>query len=60
MKLFKYMAWFSALMFLGLMTCREIEKLSLLAIPYMAVLAGAFRLLCKELDKEDEYGKRKG
>lgn len=52
MKLFKYMAWFSALMFLGLMTCREIEKLSLLAIPYMAVLAGAFLLLTKELEGE--------
>lgn len=59
MKLFKYMAWFSALMFLGLMTCREIEKLSWLSLPYMAVLAGAIRLLCMELDKEDEYGKRK-
>ena len=60
MKVLKYAAWVSALFFLGLMTCREIEQLSWLSLPYMAVLAGAFRLLCKELDKEDEYGKRKG
>ena len=60
MKMLKYTAWVAALLFLCLMACREIEQLSLLAIPYLAVLAGAFRLLCKELDKEDEYGKRKG
>lgn len=54
MKVLKYTAWFSGLMFLALMACREIEQLSWLAIPYLAVLAGAFRLLMKELDKEDE------
>ena len=59
MKVMKYTCWLSALLFLSLMACREIEQLSWLAIPYMAVLAGAFRLLCKELDKEDDYGKCK-
>ena len=59
MKIGKYTAWFSGLMFLSLMTCREIEQLSWLTLPYTAVLLGAFRLFCKELDKEDEYGKRK-
>ena len=59
MKIGKYTAWVAALLFLCLMACREIEQLSWLALPYMAVLLGAFRLLCKELDKEDEYGKRK-
>lgn len=59
MKIGKYTAWFSGLMFLALMACREIEQLSWLALPYMLVLAGAFRLLCKELEKEDDYGKRK-
>lgn len=59
MKVLKYTAWVAALLFLCLMACREIEQLSWLALPYMAVLAGAFRLLCKELDKEDDYGKRK-
>lgn len=54
MKVLKYTAWFSGLMFLALMACREIEQLSWLALPYMAVMAGAFRLLMKELDKEDE------
>lgn len=54
MKVLKYTAWFSGLMFLALMACREIEQLSWLAIPYLAVLAGAFRLLMTELDKEDE------
>ncbi len=60
MKALKYTAWVAALIFLALMACREIEQLSWLALPYIVVLAGAFRLLCKELDKEDEYGKRKG
>ena len=59
MKIGKYTAWFSGLMFLSLMACREIEQLSWLVLPYTAVLLGAFRLFCKELDKEDEYGKRK-
>jgi hypothetical protein len=59
MKIGKYTAWFSSLMFLALMACREIEHLSWLALPYMLVLAGAFRLLCKELEKEDDHGKRK-
>lgn len=59
MKIGKYTAWFSGLMFLALMACREIEQLSWLTLPYTAVLLGAFRLFCKELDKEDEYGKRK-
>ena len=52
MKVLKYTAWVAALLFLCLMACREIEQLSWLAIPYMAVLAGAFRLLCKELEGE--------
>ena len=52
MKIGKYTAWFSGLMFLALMACREIEQLSWLALPYMAVLVGAFRLLCKELEGE--------
>ena len=52
MKIGKYTAWFSGMMFLGLMTCREIEQLSWLALPYTAVLLGAFRLLCKELEGE--------
>ena len=60
MKVLKYAAWVAALIFLALMACREIEQLSWLSLPYMAVLTGAFRLLCMELDKEDEYGKRKG
>lgn len=59
MKVLKYTAWVAALLFLCLMACREIEQLSWLALPYIVVLAGAFRLLCKELDKEDDYGKRK-
>lgn len=59
MKMLKYTAWVAALLFLCLMACREIEQLSWLALPYIVVLAGAFRLLCKELDKEDDYGKRK-
>lgn len=54
MKVLKYTAWVAALLFLCLMACREIEQMSWLAIPYMAVLAGVFRLLMKELDKEDE------
>lgn len=52
MKIGKYTAWFSAMMFLTLMACREIEQLSWLTLPYTAVLAGAFRLLCKELEGE--------
>lgn len=52
MKVLKYTAWFLALMFLTLMACREIEQLSWLAIPYLAVLAGAFRILMKELEGE--------
>lgn len=52
MKIGKYTAWFSGLMFLCLMACREIEQLSWLTLPYIAVLAGAFRLLCKELEGE--------
>ena len=59
MKMLKYTAWVAALLFLCLMACREIEQLSWLALPDIVVLAGAFRLLCKELDKEDDYGKRK-
>lgn len=59
MKVLKYTAWVAALLFLCLMACWEIEQLSWLALPYIVVLAGAFRLLCKELDKEDDYGKRK-
>ena len=59
MKVLKYTAWVAALLFLCLMACREIEQLSWLALPYIVVLTGAFRLLCKELDKEDDYGKRK-
>lgn len=52
MKLFKYTAWVAALIFLALMACREIEQLSWLSLPYMAVLAGAFLLLTKELEGE--------
>lgn len=52
MKIGKYTAWFSGLMFLSLMACREIEQLSWLTLPYTAVLLGAFRLLCKELEGE--------
>lgn len=50
MKVLKYTAWVAALLFLCLMACREIEQLSWLALPYIVVLAGAFRLLCKELE----------
>ena len=59
MKIGKYTAWVAALLFLCLMACREIEHLSWLALPYMLILVGASRLLCKELEKENDYGKRK-
>lgn len=59
MKIGKYTAWVAALLFLCLMAFREIDRLSWMALPYMLVLAGAFRLLCKELENEDDYGKRK-
>ena len=52
MKIGKYTAWVAALLFLCLMTCREIEQLSWLTLPYTAVLLGAFRLFCKELEGE--------
>ena len=52
MKIGKYTAWFSGLMFLALMACREIEQLSWLVLPYTAVLLGAFQLFCKELEGE--------
>lgn len=52
MKVLKYTAWVAALLFLCLMACQEIEQLSWLALPYIVVLTGAFRLLCKELEGE--------